>query len=384
MRVLHVSDCYLPRLGGIEIHLRDLVEHQRAAGHDAHLATTTPAASDAVDDPWVHRVDATSGPLAGLARADTALRRILADLSPDVVHVHVSVFSPFATAAARRASASGIATLVTVHSMWSRLGPLPAAAHALLRLGSWPMTWSAVSDPAAAPLRAMLGPGVPVHVLPNAIDVADWRPVLTSGQVPVPAAAPPTVVSVMRLTRTKRTLPLAEILHDVRRRVSAELPLRAVIIGDGAQRPALARYLRRHRMDDWVELRGRVDRTAIRHQLMGASVFLAPAELESFGIAALEARAAGLPVVASSLSGVVEFVRHGTEGLLGPTDAALAGHVTRLLTDRALRDRIAHHNTTVPPPHDWAQALQRSDVLYAEAMAPVRTRSRLLLPASAS
>lgn len=386
MRVLHVSDCYLPRLGGIEIHLRDLVRHQRAAGHDALVATTTAADPGTDDDPWVHRIDVGSGPVTGLVRADAALRRIIADLAPDVVHVHVSVFSPFATTAARRASASGVATLVTVHSMWSRLGPLPATAHSLLRLGSWPMTWSAVSEPAAAPLRAMLGPGVPVHVLPNAIDVADWRPsgVPELGPAPAPTAAlTPTVVSVMRLTRTKRTLPLAEILLDVRRRLPAELPLRAVVIGDGPQRPALARFLRRHRMADWVELRGRVDRSAIRSELTGASVFLAPAELESFGIAALEARTAGVPVVASSHSGVVEFVRHGTEGLLGPTDRALAANVTLLLADGSLRGRIAHHNATVAPLHDWAQALERTDAMYVAAMAPSRQRLRRLVPVGA-
>ncbi|MFC6345407.1 glycosyltransferase family 4 protein, partial [Nocardioides hankookensis] len=137
MRIVHVSDCYLPRLGGIEIHLRDLVQHQRAEGHDPHVITTTPAAPDVVDEPWVHRVEAATGPLGGLVRADADLRRLLEDLTPDVVHVHVSVLSPFASTAARRASWLGFATLVTVHSMWSRLGPLPATAHALLRLGSW-------------------------------------------------------------------------------------------------------------------------------------------------------------------------------------------------------------------------------------------------------
>ncbi len=383
MRVLHVSDCYLPRLGGIEIHLRDLVQHQRAAGHESHLVTTTPPLAGAGDDPWVHRVDATSGPVGGLARADAALRQLLADLSPDVVHVHVSVFSPFATIAARRAATAGVATLVTVHSMWSRLGPLPAAAHTLLRLGSWPVTWSAVSEPAAAPLRAMLGPGVPVHVLPNAIDTASWRPRDLDGQA-LPRPATPTVVSVMRLTHTKRTLPLAAILRDVRRRLPTDQPMRAVVIGDGPRRPALERYVRRHRMADWVELHGRVDRAVVRQELSTASVFLAPAELESFGIAALEARAMGLPVVASSHSGVVEFVGHGTEGLLGPTDQALAQHVTRLLTDTSLRTRIARHNALVPSRHDWAQALQLSDAAYAEAMSAGRPRLRRLAPVGAS
>jgi len=360
MRIVHVSDCYWPRLGGIEMHLRDLVAHQRAAGHDARVLTVTPPGT-APDEFWVHRVDTT----AGLARADAALRRLLREPVPDVVHVHVSMLSPFATVAAHRASTSGHPTVVTVHSMWSRLGPLPAAARTVLGLRTWPVTWSAVSEPAAAPIRAVLGPAIPVRVLPNAVDPDLWRP----GDQCLGRPAVPTVVSVMRLTHTKRTLPLARILHDVRRRLPDDQPLRAVVVGDGPQRATLHRYLRRHRMDDWVELPGTLDRSAVRERLGGGSVYVAPAELESFGIAALEARTAGLPVVASARSGVREFVAHGVEGLLGETDAALVAHVVRLLTDDHLRTSIARHNATVPPRHDWTEACRLTEQLYLEAAA---------------
>ncbi|MEP9361612.1 glycosyltransferase [Nocardioides sp. CN2-186] len=349
MRIVHVSDCYRPRMGGIELHLGDLVEHQRAAGDDARIVTSTPA-GELVDDPWVHRLDSLWD-----------LRRVLDDLAPDIVHVHVSVLSPLATLAARRAASTGVPTLVTVHSMWSRLGPLPATANLLLRLRGWPITWSAVSSAAAAPLRTMLGPDVPVRVLPNAIDADRWQ-----GRC-APDGAVPTVVSVMRMTHTKRTLPLARILLDVRRQLPADRPLRALVVGDGPQRAALERFVRRHDMTDWVELPGRLDRSEIRRELARSSVYLAPAELESFGIAALEARTAGLPVVASSHSGVTEFVTHLREGLLGETDAALAAHVTRLLADDALRTTIARHNATTRTRHDWAAVLRRTQDLYLEA-----------------
>jgi glycosyltransferase involved in cell wall biosynthesis len=355
MRILHVSDCYWPRLGGIEMHLRDLVVHQRAAGHDARVVTTSPPPPDgAPDDPWVHRVDARTG-LAG----------VLDEAHPDVVHVHVSVLSPFATAAAWRTSSLGLPTAVTVHSMWSRLGPLPATACSLLRLRSWSISWSAVSERAAEPLRAMLGPDIAVRVLPNAVEPTRWR----GGGGPDLAPDVATVISVMRLTHTKRTLPLARILRDVRRRVPGEQPLRALVVGDGPQRPALERYLRRHRMDAWVEVAGRMDRSEVRRALGGAAVYLAPAELESFGIAALEARTVGLPVVASSHSGVGEFVTHGTEGLLGASDDALATHVARLVTDAPLRAAITRHNVAVPPRHDWAEACRRTEDLYLAAAA---------------
>lgn len=217
----------------------------------------------------------------------------------------------------------------------------------------------------------MLGAGTDVHVLPNAVEPGDWRTGVPTYAEQRPEGAPLTVISVMRLTRVKRTLPLARILHDVRRAVTDRVPVRAVVVGDGPRRSAMESYLRRHDLDSWVELPGHLDRPVIRDELRRAAVFLAPAERESFGIAPLEARTVGLPVVASSRSGVGEFIAPGVNGCLGSTDEELTAQVVRLLTDEAFRTRIARHNRLVPPDHDWPSAVARADELYAEARARV-------------
>ena len=53
MRIVHVTDCYLPRMGGIETQVADLVRHQSAAGHDVHVVTST--TEDADPNAQVHR-----------------------------------------------------------------------------------------------------------------------------------------------------------------------------------------------------------------------------------------------------------------------------------------------------------------------------------------
>lgn len=358
MRILHVTDCYLPRLGGIEMHVHDLAERQRRDGHDARILTTTPAGrKDTADPAWVHRVR-----YVGTA-AD-----LLADV--DVVHVHVSVISPFAFGVARRTAAKALPTLVTVHSLWSHLGGLPAFGSAVAGLRWWPVRWSAVSEQAAETVRRVLGPGLPVLVLPNAVDPLAWR---VSPMIPVA----PTIVSVMRLARTKRPLPLARMLRQVRETLPASFPLQAVLIGDGPKRPALERYLDRHHMRDWVDLPGRQDRTAIRKVFARSSLYVAPAELESFGIAALEARCAGLPVVASSLGGVGTFITPEVDGLLAGTDQGLVDAMVRLLTDPSRASSIAAHNRTVDTGFDWRAACTRSLDAYesaARVARPGRTR----------
>jgi glycosyltransferase involved in cell wall biosynthesis len=171
----------------------------------------------------------------------------------------------------------------------------------------------------------------------------------------------------MRLTRVKRTLPLARILGQVARHVE----VRATVVGDGPQRSALMSQLRSHRLDG-VHLTGTVDRNVVRRELAAASIFLAPAHRESFGIAALEARASGLPVVASARSGVASYITHGVDGLLGDTDEDLAGHLLRLLTDDGLRRALTEHNRAVPPRCSWPDAdAARADV-YAAALAARR------------
>lgn len=377
MMILHVTDGYLPQVGGIEMHVDDLARHQRAQGHEVHVVTMSPV-GPLLDPPWVHRLgQADEGGRVGLWAAETALVRLLGGLQVDVVHVHISVLSPLATLAARHTAAHGIATLVTLHSMWSRVAPLAGVAQLILGLRRWPVVWSAVSDRAAGSLRDMLGPQVPVVVLPNAVDPTDWRPDPARRATTAPQV--PTVVSVLRMTPTKRTLPLARMLRRVRAGVPADQPLRAVVIGDGPQRRTLERYLRRHRMDSWVELPGRLARSEIRTRLDTASVYVAPAVLESFGIAALEARAAGLPVVASSRSGVGEFITTGVEGLLGDNDAQMAAHLVRLLTDEDLRAAMGAHNSTVPPRHDWPAVYARTQELYLHA-ATVAAQSRHAVP----
>ena len=74
-----------------------------------------------------------------------------------------------------------------------------------------------------------------------------------------------------------------------------------------------------------------------------SDVFLLPSATESFGLAALEAMACGVPVVASDVGGLPEVIVHGETGWLAPVGdvAAMAGHVLGLLRDRARWQRMS-------------------------------------------
>lgn len=182
-------------------------------------------------------------------------------------------------------------------------------------------------------------------------------------------------MAVGRLAPRKQPVRLLRILRAARARVPARIPMRATIVGEGPARGQMERFVARHDMGGWVSLPGRHTREQIAKVLESADVFVAPAPRESFGIAALEARAAGVPVVARAQSGVADFVRHGTEGLLGRSLGDLARAVARLCADPALRESIAAHNRSTPPAAgSWPTVLDGFERAYGKARERVRPR----------
>src|SRR4029079_2116677 len=92
--------------------------------------------------------------------------------------------------------------------------------------------------------------------------------------------------------------------------------LRPSVVAAGPLATIVADELRRRGMSDWVSMTGQIPREQVRDVYARADVYIAPAVRESFGIAALEARAAGLPVIAMRAGGVGDFIADGVEGLL--------------------------------------------------------------------
>ncbi len=363
MRIAHVSDFYLPRLGGIELHIAELAARQRQLGHHVDVVTATGGAADLSRSGALIAAAADNTRAARFRpRTIAAASRIIKHGGYDVVHVHAGVVTPLSFTVAAQASRAGLPTVVTAHSLISHLQSAYRGIDVVTQWTKWPVAWTAVSALAAAPLQRLVGWGTAVSVLPNAINVDVWR------IDPTPRAADHVLVAAVgRLAARKRPLQLLRALRRVRRMLPDGLRLSAVLVGDGQQRGTLERYLTHHGMHGWVSLPGWSTHDQIRDLFRRADLFVAPAHLESFGIAALEARAAGLPVVAMARAGIGEFIEHGRSGLLVDDDAAMVDALARLISDAPARARIAAHNATVPPPFGWHEALQRTAAAYQHA-----------------
>ena len=364
MRILHATDGYRPYVGGIEMFVEELAQRQIVAGHEVTVLSSTAGPSDSGSIDVIRTPTPAPWPLPFLPRRDLHLS------SYDVVHAHLSVVSPFSSRVAKAAVAAGTPTIATVHSMWTGREGWVRLVGAIAGWDRWPVRWTAVSSVAAASMRDCLRPQTPVDVVPNAVDVDWWR-----AQSPLPDASRPfTVVAVMRLAGRKRPLELLDALVEMREQVPSSVPLRAVIVGEGPLEERVRHRVEQLGLGDWVELAGPLSRDGIRELYRSADAYAAPCYQESFGIAALEARAFGLPVVAMRSGGVGEFVQHGVEGLLCHDDEELARALTVLATDPDLARTMAAHNLAHPPPMDWQATLDGFEAAYARAdLARTRT-----------
>jgi glycosyltransferase involved in cell wall biosynthesis len=364
LRVALVCDWFLPRLGGLELHLRDLAQHLNAAGHTAEVITTTPGEA-MVDGIRVHRIDAPRLARAGVIYTRDGMRAVhdaVAQGQYDVVHSHVSIVSPVAYAGARAGHRLGMATVVTFHSMPRGPDAFLGLLGRVLGIRKWQAIASAVSTTVAEAVAPMIAQG-PVLRLPNAIDPSQWR--IAEGPKD-PAEVH--LITVMRLNRKKRAAALIRAVARAREKVS-DRTIWLRVVGDGPERPKLERLVAKLGLGEHVLFFGHRTREQIRDMFANADIFVMPSKMESFGLAALEARTAGLPVVAMAETGVADFIQDGREGLLATSDAHLVEQLARLIQDTALRDRIAQHNRDTPPPLGWQGVLARHVRLYREAIA---------------
>ncbi|MGN6752129.1 MAG: glycosyltransferase [Intrasporangium sp.] len=395
MKVALLSDCYLPRLGGIEVQTHDLAAQLVALGHEVEVFTATPGADSemhgavtVVDGIPVHRL-AVRMPweLPVNPTAPRELRRRLVAGGFDVAHVQTGVVSPFAWDCTRMTVGLGLPTAMTWHCMLGPTTGLFKAARFVRRWADRGVAMSAVSEVAAEPLRRVVGAAGEVTVLPNGIDVSRWRPART-GAGPAMESGPSTtahperprtderplrLVTAMRLAPRKRPTALVDLVRhaaDLVRPGSLDL----TILGEGPERRRVEAQVRAHGLD-WVHLPGRAPRDELAARYAESDVYLSPTRLESFGIAALEARTAGLPVVGRHGSGVGEFVTDGVGGRIVGDDAEMALVIAELATNRGVVERMRAWNLEHPPSQDWPRVAALAAAEYDRARALARLRS---------
>lgn len=323
--------CY-PTYGGSGVIAAEIGLALARHGHAVHfIATDPPRRFEPTPGVVFHAVEVRDYPVFQHPPYALALASKLVDVSTwgalDLIHVHYAL--PHAASAFLAGAVLGPRRPRVITTLHGTDITIVGADPSYLPITRFSVERSdAVTVPSAFlrdVTRASLGlPELPIEVIPNFVDCARFAPperrdrgviatLFTRLDGPDDGAvrAAPTLVHVSNFRPVKR-------VHDVLsvyERVNASLPCRLLLIGDGPDRSSVEARVRALGLQGRVRFLGRQDEfvEALQH----SDAFLLPSETESFGVAALEAMACGVPVVASDVGGLPELIGRPGDGPLG-------------------------------------------------------------------
>lgn len=360
-RTLRIGVVCYPSLGGSGVVAADLAQGMAQRGHHVHLlATAPPARFEAHNAPvFFNQVLAANYPLfdhAPYAMAMAAKIIEIVDEHPlDILHVHYAVPHAASAFLANQVLAERRPrTITTLHGTdVTGVGQDPSlrSINRFSVEASDSITVPSAFLREAAYTQLGLPRTCPITVIPNFVDTTAFRPADVQDRKrlqaffaadgldsPVDDEGTPVVVHVSNFRPVKRVVDVVRVVA----RVAEHRPIRLLLVGDGPDRMAATQAARELNISQQVSFLGAIPDFA--STLKHTDLFLLTSETESFGLAALEALSAGVPVLAYKTGGLAEVIVDGETGLLtkaGDIEAMTRG-VLNVLGDPALRLRMAH------------------------------------------
>lgn len=360
MKILLVSWEYPPVvIGGLGRHVHHLATELVAAGHDVVVLSRRPTGTDPLSHPTtdevaegVRVIAAAEDPheftfgtdmmawVLAMGHAMVRAGLVLNDWRPDVVHAHDWLVAHPAIALAQFFDVPLVSTIHATeagrHSGWVS-GRVSRQVHGL---ESWLVRESDSLIACSASMRdeitTLFGPELAeISVIRNGIDTHGWPFAPRRSH-----SGPAELLYFGRLEYEKGVHDAIAALPRIRRTHPGTT---LTIAGDGTQLDFLKAEARRHKVLKAINFVGRVDHQELLRLLHRADAAVLPSHYEPFGIVALEAAAAGAPLVTSNAGGLGEAVIDGETGLSHPPNdvAALAAAVRMVLDSPAAAQQRA-------------------------------------------
>ena len=356
-----VAEVVRPATGGIRRHVSDLFEHL----DKRQFTPTLFAPEDFVPDRTLqdlshHSLDigATTEPIRDYDTISNLAQLLRGNL--DIVHAHGLRGAIVGGFAARRAK---LPYLFTVHNLLPRLNVVQSVI--LLELARKAARVIAVSEAVANTLQAVGLSYQKIAVVPNGVDLSRFEHPESSGPFRAAngfSADDRILLAVGRLAPEKGFDVLIEAFASFQARVPNVC---LVIAGDGPDGPHLKAQA--EALGERVRFVGYTADTVPLYR--AADIIVAPSRQEGQGIVPLEAMAAGRPVVASRVGGLVETIVEGRTGLLVPADdaSALANALESLLNDPAKRVAMgAAGRERVRQDYALQTQIQKIEAIYSD------------------
>ena len=329
--------CY-STFGGSGVVATEVGKALAARGHEVHLLSPSmpPRLTGFEDRIYFHEVTASPYPLFENAPYSIALASKMADVAEhhglEIMHAHYAIPHAMAALLARMALGGKLKVVTTLHGTDITVVGADPSYLSMVKLALRESdAVTSVSQYLKDETIRTFGLGEHIEVIHNFVEpvsgeLSDCRAWLA----PQPASV---LTHISNFRPVKRVMDVVKVFERVRK----ELPARLIMVGDGPDRAEAENYCRDQGFSNEVRFTGKqLDIGAV---LACSDLFLLPSATESFGLAALEAMAHRVPVVASRVGGIPEVVRHGVDGFLEPVGDvdAMAQAALRLLKDPELR-----------------------------------------------
>lgn len=314
--------CY-PTFGGSGVVATELGLNLIRRGHEVHfICYSVPLRlREYHSNLYYHVVDVLPYPLFKYSPYDLALASTLVDVVKkhklEIVHVHYAVPHSIAAHLAREMVGGKVdfRTVTTLHGTDITIVGAQKSYRTATKFGIERSDGvTAVSQSLADATKKLFGDVKPIEVIPNSVNLSRFKPV-KNGKTERRRLAKPDekiLVHASNFRPVKRVPDVVRIFDRVRKK----LPARLVLLGDGPEMSKIVQLVDRLGLRQSVTFFGPVE--DIENVLPYTDLFLLPSGRpgESFGLAALESMACGVPVVATDYGGIPEVIDHGVNGYL--------------------------------------------------------------------
>lgn len=364
-----------PTHGGSGVVAAELGMRLASRGHEVHFVSyerpfrLDPLASGV----HFHEVQVSSYPLFryppyALALANELLKVVDTE-GVEIIHAHYAIPHSLAAVLARNMQDDGnVKVVTTLHGTDITLvGADPSYAG----ITRWAIEQSdrvtVVSDWLGDATRQELAPDCELQTIHNAVDATAYCPDRADPDLRARFAAPGEllVVHVSNFRPVKR---VSDVIRAFARGAE-QIPARLLMVGQGPDLALSQEEARKARIEHRISWLGPIDDTSAL--LASSDLFLLPSESESFGLAALEAMASGLPVVSTHSGGIPSVVIPGEAGLLAEVGDVedLGEHIRLLLSDADLRQQMSQTARALAvEKFGWDQVIESYEKCYEDLL----------------
>jgi len=314
--------CY-PTYGGSGVVATELGIELAARGHEIHFITSSPPfrLTGRENRIHFHQVELFHYPLFEHPPYDLALATRMAEVaefySLDLLHVHYAIpHSVSAYLAKQMLATKGIHLpfITTLHGTDITLVGLDRSYLPITKFGIEQSDGvTAISNYLRERTHEAFKVQQEIEVIRNFVncDVYVARPRLVAEMRPRYAAEGEKLL--VHLSNFRPVKRIADVVQ-VFARIAEAIPAKLMLIGDGPDRSTAEYLARKLGVSDRIHFLGKQDN--VNELLPNADLMLMPSEMESFGLAALEAMACRVPAIATQVGGVPELINDGVNGLL--------------------------------------------------------------------